>query len=131
VEIRDAVSGEVKATFAPSGTVVAVALTTATAAGLVHDGKRARVEVYDARKGSRLARASVPLGAKDLSIAGRTIVYRVGRTIYVLDWRRGAPTKLAVAKARPYGLSIEGRRVAWAENLSRGMSRVRAVTLSP
>jgi hypothetical protein len=131
VEIRDSVSGEVKTTFAPMGTVVAVALTTATAAVLVHDGKRARVEVYDAHKSDRLARASVPLRAKDLGIAGRTTVYRVGRTIYVLDWRRGAATKLAVAKAQPHGLSIEGRRVAWAENLAHEISRIRAVTLSP
>jgi hypothetical protein len=121
----------VKTKFAPRGTVVGVALTTAIAAVLVHDGKRARAELYDARKGTQLARAAVPFRAKDLAIAGRAIVYRVGRTIYVLDWRSGAATKLAVAKALPYGLSIEGRRVAWAENLPHGMSSVRAVTLSP
>ena len=52
------------------------------------------------------------------------IVYRVGRSIRVLG--RG---EVARAAAVPVGLSIDGRRIAWAENVN-GRGRIQAITLS-
>lgn len=129
VEIRNAITGEVQTTFTPNGTVVDLALTRSIAAVLVHNDKGARLEQYDTRKGTLLASNVVAARAKDLAIANQTIVYRIGRTIYVVDASRRAPTKVAVAKTAPIGLSIEGRRIAWAENPPRGFSRIRAVIL--
>ena len=48
------------------------------------------------------------------------------RTIWL--FRPHGLVRLAVAQVTPVGLSIEGRRVAWAENLN-GRGRIRAVTL--
>jgi hypothetical protein len=67
-----------------------------------------------------------------LSASGDRLVYAVSRTIRVLDLRTGRTSRAAVAAATPVGLSLSGRRVAWAENLRRGSffrGRVRAVTL--
>ena len=56
----------------------------------------------------------------------RRIVYRVGRIIYTV--RRSKPALLWRAKATPIGLSVEGRRVAWAVNLH-GSGLIVALTL--
>ena len=58
-----------------------------------------------------------------VGISDVKIVYRVKKAIKVLDARTGALTPLAVAKASPIGLGIEGRRVAWAENVN-GRGRI-------
>jgi hypothetical protein len=54
-------------------------------------------------------------------------VLRIGRTIVAVDARTGRRRPLARAAAVPVGLSIVGRRVAWAENLGRS-ARIRSVT---
>jgi hypothetical protein len=51
------------------------------------------------------------------------IAYRVGRSIHVVG--RG---EVARAAAAPIGLSIDGRRIAWAENV-RGSGRIQSLTL--
>jgi hypothetical protein len=55
-------------------------------------------------------------------------VFSTGRTIRLLDSRTRATSVLATAGSRPIGLSVSGRRVAWAENI-RGRGRIRALTL--
>ena len=70
------------------------------------------------------------LGVMDPHLAGsgNRVVFRIGRTIFVLDARRGRPRVVARAASTPIGLSIVGRRIAWAETLGR-YARIRAVTL--
>ncbi len=72
------------------------------------------------------AAAPVPLAATDVSAGSGGIVFRAGRDIYVL--RPEHAKLLARAAARPIGLSIEGKRIAWAENVH-GKGRIEAVTL--
>ena len=50
-----------------------------------------------------------------LDISGRWIVYRVGRYIRIVD-DLGGNRLLVIALGSPISVSIEGRRVAWAEN---------------
>ena len=60
------------------------------------------------------------------------IVYRVGLSIRAISAATGASSVLASAKAEPVGLSIEGTRVAWAENLIREgttRGRIQAIDL--
>jgi hypothetical protein len=64
--------------------------------------------------------------AADVSAGSGGIVFRVGRSIYVLSGR--TPKLLARAPGTPVGLSIEGRRVAWAVN-PKGHGRIVALTL--
>jgi Tol biopolymer transport system component len=77
--------------------------------------------------GSLLRQTSVA-GAENLSLSGRWALYRTGRTIRALDVQRGRSIVVARAAATPVGLSIDGRRVAWAEQ-GRRTSRIRAVVL--
>lgn len=128
VEIRDASGGAVLAAFAPVGTVQALALSGSRAVVLVKaaDGSK-RVERYDAATGALLGATQVSrYAASVLDMGGGWIVYRTGRAIRLIDAVTGAKRLLATARAIPLGLSIESRRVAWAEN-HLGHGKVRSV----
>ena len=60
--------------------------------------------------------------AAPISAAGRYVVFATGRTIRALDVSTRRVGVGATAAAAPIGLSVEGTRVAWAENLSRDAS---------
>jgi hypothetical protein len=62
----------------------------------------------------------------DPKATGDAIVYRIGATIWGLDARTKRTRVLARAGSRPIGLSVDGSRVAWAENRG-GRAYVRAV----
>ena len=64
----------------------------------------------------------------ELAASGRAIVLRAGRSIRMVDIARRRTLVVARAAADPIGVSIEGRRIAWAENIG-GRGRVRSVTL--
>jgi hypothetical protein len=134
VQIRDPKNGLLLRSFAPAGAVKAVALSGRRLGVLVADTADAkRIERYDIGAGVLLGSTLVsPEVEAELAIAGRRILYRVGRAIYVMDVDTGVSSLIATANADPIGLSIEGRRVAWAENAAsqagiRG--RIRAVRL--
>ena len=61
-------------------------------------------------------------------MAESIVVYSVGRRVYALDVRTFVGRRIALAAGAPVGLSIEGKRVAWAENV-RGRGVIRAVFL--
>jgi Tol biopolymer transport system component len=131
VSVRRAVSGKLLTRFPVSGDVEALALSRSRVAVLVHPTRGHRIEIRGARNG-RLAKAvSVPRSTGGMSIAGRTLVFSVGRTIHLLDAATGRMSPIAKAASTPIGLSIEGKRVAWAENLRSGRARIRAVILAP
>jgi hypothetical protein len=136
VEIRNASTGSLIRNFAPVGTVRALALSRSIAAVLVADaaGKK-RIERYALATGALLG--STPVSSAtvaELDLAGTRIVFRTGRTIRLLDARSGRTRRLLTTGARPIGLSIEGRRVAWAVNRrfqGRGSGRIQSITLNP
>jgi Tol biopolymer transport system component len=68
-------------------------------------------------------------GAENLSFSGRWALYRTGRTIRALDVLNGRSILIARAANVPVGLSLDGRRVAWAEQPTVSKSRIRAVVL--
>ena len=125
VEIRDAITGRLITRFRIDGHAHATVLGSDYVASLVNHGRGVRVELYDLK--GRLRRASAAASnVRNLSAAGRSVVFASGRVIHRLDARTGAVTTLATARRTPVGLTIEGRRVAWAEN-GRGTARIRAV----
>ena len=125
VEVRDVRTGELVGRFKHSGRATAVALAPGFVALLVSEDKSTRIETYTVEDGERQAQATVPSDATDISLAGETVVFRSANTIYVLNATSGRQSEIAVAKGTPIGLSIEGRRIAWAEN-----GRIVAVYLS-
>ncbi len=113
---------------APRGTVKAIALGFRQMPVLVQraDGTKA-IESYYPQGGALLTTTPVPSGtASQLSLSTLGIVYRVGSKIYLLS---GGHSKLVwKASGTPIGLSIEGKRIAWAENV-KGHGRIVALTL--
>ncbi len=62
----------------------------------------------------------------ELSTSDQLIVFRVGRSIRAVSVDSHGVRVLARAAAPPIGMSIEGSRVAWAENV-KGRGRIRAL----
>ena len=90
------------------------------------DGTKAVIR-YAAKGGALLGTTVVPKAtASELSVSKAGIVYPVGRSIYVLG--SGQPKLVWKASGTPIGLSIEGRRIAWAENV-KGHGRIVVLTL--
>jgi hypothetical protein len=116
-EIRS-LGGSVLMRQSLNGTPTAIALSDGVVAVLVRSGGSAHIDRYDSRSGALIGRASVPVvTADEIGISYGKIVYRVKKAISILDAKSGLKTSLAVAKANPIELGIEGRRVAWAENV--------------
>jgi TolB protein len=128
-ELRNGRTGRLVATASATGRVVAVALSGSMLALLVDDSSGQRIEMIDPRSGASRGHIAVPPGAApELSAAGTSVVYHVGKTVFLVDGARRRTRQLAVAASAPIGLSIEGRRVAWAEN-GREHGRIRAILL--
>jgi hypothetical protein len=130
VELRTAAARLLKAR-AVAGIVRAIALSTTIAAVLVERTSGDEIDVYDSRLARLRGRFGVPASTSaELATAGDAIVFRVGRSIHVVDVTRRKQRVVAVAASRPVGLGIEGRRIAWAENLGKE-SLIRSIVLPP
>lgn len=124
VQIRDAVTGGLIASFAPSGTIRALALDGGLAAVLVQSSGVKRIERYDAATGAFLASTPVPANtAAELDVSGQKLVFRSGNEIRLLAHPTGNVRLLLTAKTRPIGLSIEGTQVAWVKRVVWGVNR--------
>jgi hypothetical protein len=113
---------------APVGTVRAIALDFHQLAVLIEraDGTKA-IERYNPKQGTLIGTTSVPrTTASKLSVSKAGIVYRVGSKIYLLAG--GTPKLVWRASGTPIGLSIEGKRIAWAVNV-KGHGRIVALTV--
>jgi hypothetical protein len=115
-------SGGRLARVVPQGTVREVALSWPYLAVLVTRPEGTTViERYNAPTEKLLSATPMP-GATNLEIGTGGIVFLVGKSIYTLHDARTA--LLWRATKKPIGLSIEGRRVAWA-----ACGRIKALTL--
>lgn len=131
VEIVDPGTGSSIAHVTTQGVPLAIALTPKLLATLERTTIGLRIAWYDRATGS--AAGSVPVSAKaspELTATDRTIVYRVGRSIRAVDVASHDLSSLARAAAVPVGLSLEGRRLAWAENL-KSTARIRTLAITP
>jgi hypothetical protein len=131
IQLVNAVSGASISIVHPRGTPLAISLSPRTLATLERTPLGLRVAWYSSASGQPAG--SVPVSGETepaLTSSDRTIVYRVGRSIRAIDIATSKARTLAHAAADPVGLSLEGRRLAWAENL-KGLARIRAITLTP
>jgi hypothetical protein len=123
--------------FRVAGGVESVALAQSRIVLMSFDSAIWRIEVRATRGGRLLRRLTFPPGILPggISIAGERVIFSVGRaasgrrTIRLLNASTGRVSVVATTSRWLTGLSIEGTRVAWAENLQ-GPDRVRAVTIA-
>ncbi len=130
VEVRDVLTGSLVTSVSPNGVPVAIALSGGALAILSRAAGKLVLDWYEMPTGKPLGSVRVPpTTTPALSAGDNAIVFRVGRSIRVVDVRTKNMRKIATAAATPIGLSIAGRRVAWAENVA-GRARIRAITLA-
>jgi hypothetical protein len=116
-------------TVAPHGYVKSIGLSPTQLAVLIQRANGPRlIERYDPRSGSIIGTTPVSSStAFELGISSAGIVYRVRNKILFVG-PSGVPKLVWTARARPIGLSIEGKRIAWAENV-KGHGRIFALAL--
>jgi Tol biopolymer transport system component len=130
VELRESRTGQLIGTAAAPGRVQAIALSHSTVALLVDGFFGRRIELFDETSRAPQGTVDVPDStAPELSAAGANIVFRVRHTIYLLNTQRQTRQIVAFAASNPIGLSIKGRRVAWAENIG-DHGRIRSVIIA-
>jgi WD40-like Beta Propeller Repeat len=127
VEVRNVVTGSLIKHFVIGGQASAGALGPGYIVLLVAHEPQKRIELFN-QNGSLRNAVAVPASVRNVSAAGNAVVFATGRVIRRLDARTGAVTELATTGRAPVGLTIEGRRVVWAEN-GRGGARIRALVL--
>lgn len=127
IEVRDARSGMLISRAAPQGTPLAIALSSKILASLERTPLGLRVGWYDTASGRLVGSVPVADGtAPELTVTDRLIAFRVGRSIRVVSVASRKVTTLTRAASTPIGLSLEGGRLAWAENV-KGRGRIRAL----
>jgi Tol biopolymer transport system component len=112
-----------------AATSAAFAGNVAAVSGVLASGAE-QITLFQARSGAKLA--SVQVGtSRDFTVVGgdaHWIVFRLGTTISALNLRSRKVSRLATATQRLLGLSVSGRRLAWAENIN-GRGRIRSLQL--
>jgi hypothetical protein len=128
VEVLAPRTGALVMSVSPTGTAHALALSSGALAVLLKrsDGSFV-IERYMVPAGTLLASTRVDARAAwgGFDIARKWIAYSAGRQIRIVG-PLGGDRLLLRARTLPIGVSIEGRRVAWAEN-DRGRHRIRAI----
>jgi hypothetical protein len=127
IEVRRVPSGSLVDAFVVPGHVRALAVMNRLVAVLVSGTAQRivqRILVYAAPARPHVMMVSgvlVPRTTEPaLSFAGRTIVFHAGRTIYALNVATARIRVLVHTARPPIGVTIEGKRVAWAENYPAG-----------
>jgi hypothetical protein len=127
IDVRDR-TGALLARVFPTGTALALAVSRTEVAVLLEksDGSRV-IERYLLADQSLVATTPVPAttSPSGFDMAGEWIVYHDGGQIFVTD-RTGTAQLVLTLQTEPIGLSIEGQRIAWAQNRT-GIHRIRAV----
>jgi hypothetical protein len=114
----------------PQGVPLAIALTPSVLATLERTPLGTRLAWYDRTSGRIRGSLPVPNAtAPALTANDQLIVFHVGRSLRAAYVASHRTRLLARAAATPVGLSLEGSRLAWAENLP-GRSRVQVLYVS-
>jgi len=131
VAVVDAVTGAHVGSFSSAEGLLDVAFAPSVVAVLESAAGGRRIE-FHSLAGALIRTVAVPAKATDLSTNNIRAVFRVGKLIQTVRVAAGTSTTVATAANAPIGLSIEGTRVAWAENVKiHGVERgrIRAITV--
>ena len=130
IEVVDAADGRVISRIQPQGTPIAIALSAHVLATLERTPLGLRLAWYAPSSGGPTGSVPVAIATSpELTVSDRLAVFHVGRSIRAVEIATGRVKTLVTAAAPPIGLSVEGTRVAWAENLKHG-ARIRALHAS-
>jgi len=128
VEVRNARTGALVTSIAPTGTPVAIALSADVLALLEQTPNGMTLAWYDPAGGDSLGEISVPATTSALAAGKGVVAFSVGRSIRVVEASGKRARILAKAAETPIGLTLDGLRAAWAENVA-GRGRIRAITV--
>jgi hypothetical protein len=123
-------TGDRVASVVPQGAPIAIALSAHVLATLEQTPLGMRLAWYDPATGH--ARGAVPVPrttAASLTASDQVVVFHVGRSLRAVSVATHRVRVLAQAAATPIGVSLEGSRLAWAENLPL-YARIRALYVS-
>jgi hypothetical protein len=127
IQVVNASNGQVVSSISPEGTPLAIALSAHVLAALERTPLGLRLATYSASGGQPIGSTPVAFTtSRELTASDRLVVFHVGRSIRAVQIATGRVRSLITAAARPIGLSLEGSRLAWAENLKHG-ARIRAL----
>jgi hypothetical protein len=127
IEIVDADTGAPLAGVSPEGIPQAIALAPHVLVTLERTTEGLRLAWYSAQTGIGIGSVAVPPGtAPSISANDQIAVFRLGRFLHVLTLAKGHSRTVAETVGQPIGVSLEGSRLAWAENV-RGRGRIRAL----
>jgi hypothetical protein len=129
VEIHDATTGRLEASFRPEGIVRSVALTPTRAIVLVDLLGLRRLDTYDVRTGRRVKSMVAPQSLGRLLLDGDLVAYRLNNQVRVLDVANGRRWVVANTKYVTIGLSIRDGWVVWGENRNK-YARIRVARAS-
>jgi hypothetical protein len=130
IEILDVENGAPIASVSPQGTPIAIALTPHVLATLERTTDGLTLAWYSATTGTGMGSISVsPSTSPEISANDQVAVFRIGRFLHVLTFATGHSKTVAETVGKPIGVSLEGSRLAWAENI-RGHGRIRALFLN-
>jgi hypothetical protein len=129
IEVVDIDGGGSIASVQPQGTPLAIALAPNTLATVERTPVGLRLAWYDSATGTPTGSVPLPDAASpEVSTNDRVAVYRIGRNLHSVDLATTRDTLIGRTAAAPIGLSLEGNRLAWAENVKSG-GRIRALYL--
>jgi hypothetical protein len=130
IDIVETATGRRVASVVPQGVPLAIALSAHVLATLEQTPLGVRLAWYDAATGRVRGAVPVPKAtAPSLTASDQLVVFHVGRSLRSVNVATHRVRVLATAAAAPIGVSLEGSRLAWAENLPL-YARIRALYVS-
>jgi hypothetical protein len=130
VVLLDVRTGRRIADVSPGGTPIAIALAPHMLAMLERTPAGVTLAWYSTTTGANVGSVAVPSNTvPELSANDQQAVFRIGHFIHVLTYATGHSRTVAQTAGTPIGVSLEGSRLAWAENV-KGRGRIRALNLN-
>jgi hypothetical protein len=127
VELVDVRTGRLIARVSPEGTPLAIALAPHVLVMLERTPAGVTLAWYSTTTGNVVGSVAVPPNTlPELSASDQQAVFRIGHFIHVLTFATGHSRTVAQTIGEPIGVSLEGSRLAWAENV-KGRGRIRAL----
>ncbi len=128
IQVVDISNGAVVSQASPVGVPVAVGLSPHVLAVLSRDGSKTLLTWYDPGSAAELGGMAVPAKtAADLAVDDQVIVYRVNRFLHALTVATTRDHVIAKTAPRPFDLSLDQGRLAWAET-TRTSGRIRGLS---